>query len=229
MEDRDKYNVDDYVNIGEALHDFDESDHECDEVRDVVEQFSDKAGVKLARDLEDLEVLVEDKEDKIGKVVVVIGDLDIENIFQEKSLYSRVLEQVGNMVGKTKLFAKGISWERLEPGNQVRTKVNNADLEGVTMDCVVQVVVWVQGTLNKVSYKENPLTGWKEPGVGANRELDICGGSDTGVSCPGRGGTDMEEVQVCETAVRAVEPCCTGVEHMCQHLTFLTNQNALKA
>ena len=50
VEDRDKYNVDDYVNIGEALHDFDESDHKCDEVREVVEQFSDKAGVKLARD-----------------------------------------------------------------------------------------------------------------------------------------------------------------------------------
>ena len=50
MGDRDKYNVDDYVNIGEALHDFDESDHKCDEVREVVEQFSDKAGVKLARD-----------------------------------------------------------------------------------------------------------------------------------------------------------------------------------
>ena len=85
----------------------------------------------------------------------------------------------GTWWGKTKLFAKGISWERLEPGNLVRTKGNNADLEGVTMDCVVQVVVWVQGTLNKVSYKENPVTGWKKPCVGANRELDICGGSDT--------------------------------------------------
>ena len=107
----------------------------------MVEQFSDKAGVKLARDLEDLEVLVEDKEDRVDKVVVVIGDLDIENIFQEKSLYSRVLEQVGNMVGnilgKPKFFVKSISWGRLEPGNLVRTKGNNADLEGVTMDCMV--------------------------------------------------------------------------------------------
>ena len=67
VEDRDKYNVDDCVNIGEALHDFDESDRECDEVRDMVEYFSDKAGVKLARDLEDLEVLVEDKEDRVSK------------------------------------------------------------------------------------------------------------------------------------------------------------------
>ena len=38
-------------------------------------------------------MLVEDKEDRVGRVVVVIGDLNIENIFQEKSLYSRVLEQ----------------------------------------------------------------------------------------------------------------------------------------
>ena len=73
-------------------------------------------------------MLVEDKEDRVDKVVVVIGDVDIENIFQEESLYSRVLKQVGNIVGKTKLFAKGISF---------RTKGNYADLEGVTMDCVV--------------------------------------------------------------------------------------------
>ena len=65
---------------------------------------------------------------ELVKVVVVIGDLDIEIIFQEENLYSRVLEQVGNMVGKTKLFAKGISWERLEPGNLIRTKGNNSDL-----------------------------------------------------------------------------------------------------
>ena len=46
----------------------------------------------MPRDLEDLDVLVEDKEDRVGKVVVVIGDFNIENIFQEESLYSRVLE-----------------------------------------------------------------------------------------------------------------------------------------
>ena len=91
-------------------------------------------------------------------------------------------------MGKTKLFPKGISWERLEPENLVRTKRNNADLEGVTMDCVVQVVVWVRALSIRSATWRTPLTGWKEPGVGANRELDICGGSDGGVSCPGRGG-----------------------------------------